>query len=309
MLIILLGNTVFDKIYFSIKLLASVHKHSCKAMDWFFVTFISYLKLRDDRSLNVLQIGQIEYELARISSLEVRKRKHGVKYGSTIMLEQRTTLAGLLKSLLAEKSEREAQLSGWLTRIQDMRTSDMNEEEFWLVQYQRLLTIKPAGLAEAEEQLEPQVRAVLRAANALDLIPVFAQNSVTFSSLLNMAEEDASVMGIGPATYRSIQRALQNHLAASKVGNQEPSAPVEEDLPHAPSAPALLSPDEAPEGASAPPIDGQFKEAECVVCMNSGCEVVFLPCGHVCVCTQCCTPLAICPMCRAPIISKILLNY
>lgn len=268
---------------------------------------ITSRKLHGLRTFHILQIGQIEYELARLSSLEVRKKKHGVQYGSTTMLEQRTTLAGLLKSLLAEMSEREAQLTTWLARIQDMRTSDMNEEEFWLVQYQRLLSMKPAGLAEAEEQLEPQVRMVLRAASALDLIPVFAHNSVTFARLLDMTEEEASVMGIGPATYRSIQRALQNHLATSKLGAQEPSAPLEEELPYAPSAPALLSPGEA-EG-SAPPLENQFTEAECVVCLNSRCEVVFLPCGHVCVCAKCCSPLAICPMCRGPIISKILLNY
>ncbi|KAK3894225.1 hypothetical protein Pcinc_001987 [Petrolisthes cinctipes] len=262
---------------------------------------------------NILrQIGQIEYELARLSWLEVRKHKFGVKYGSTTMLEQRATLADLLKSLLSEKSKREAELSGWLSRMQDMRSSDMDEEEFWLIQYQRLLSMKPAGLAEAEAQLEPQVRAVLKAANALDLTPVFAHNSVTFSRLIDLTEEEAATMSIGPATYRSLQRALQNILASTKVGDHAPSAPCEKDMPYAPSAPS----DDAPsapvlltEGASAPPIEEQFIESECVVCLNAGCEVVFLPCGHVCVCSKCCTSLVICPLCRAPLISKILLTY
>ncbi|KAG7154472.1 E3 ubiquitin-protein ligase LRSAM1-like, partial [Homarus americanus] len=232
---------------------------------------------------NILrQIGQIEFELARLSSLEVRKKKHGIKYGSTTMLEQRATLVGLLKSLLMEKSQREEQLNAWLAQLQDSRTPDIAEEEFWLVQYQRLLTMKPAGLAEAEEQLEPQVREVLKAANALDLTPVFAHNSITFSRLMNMTEEEAAVMDIGPATYRSLQRALQNHLAASKLGEQMPSAPCEEDLPYSPSAPPALSGSEvlptAPileggeEGASAPPLDKQFVEAECVVCLNASCQ-------------------------------------
>lgn len=278
------------------------------------------LLLKCDLKRNTIlrQIGQIEYELARLSSLEVRKRKHGIKYGSTTMLEQRVTLAGLLKSLLMEKNEREAQLSLWLAQLQEMRSSDVSEEEFWLIQYQRLLSMKPAGLAEAEEQLEPQVQAVLKAANALDLTPVFAHNSVTFSRLMDLSEEEASVMGIGPATYRSLQRALQNHLAMSKLGDQKPSAPSEEDLPLPPSAPEMAGGDVSPSapvcvdddrGPSAPPLERQFVEAECVVCLSTGCEVVFLPCGHVCVCAKCCTTLAICPMCRSPVISKILLNY
>ncbi|XP_045622756.1 E3 ubiquitin-protein ligase LRSAM1 [Procambarus clarkii] len=278
------------------------------------------LLLKSDLQRNNIlrQIGQIEYELYRLSSMEVRKRKHGIKYGSSTMLEQRATLVDLLKSLLMEKSEREAQLMAWIAQLEESRTSDVAEEEFWLVQYQRLLSMKPAGLAEAEAQLEPKVREILSAANAMDLSPVFAQYSVTFSALMDMTEEDASGMGIGPATYRSLQRALQNHLAASKLENQTPSAPVEEDLPFAPSAPEMADEKEAPsapveEGgetaATAPPVEGQFVEAECVICLNSICEVVFLPCGHVCACAKCCTPLLICPMCRSPIINKILLTY
>ncbi|XP_047475347.1 E3 ubiquitin-protein ligase LRSAM1-like [Penaeus chinensis] len=278
------------------------------------------LLLKSDLKRNNIlrQIGQVEYELARLSSLEVRKKKFGVKYGSNTMLDQRATLAGLLKSLLSEKKERENQLIEWFGRVGDMRSSDTNEDDFWLVQYQRLLAMKPAGLAEAEEQLEPKVRAVLQGAHAADLIPVFARHKITYADLLNMTEEDAAAMGIGPATYHSLQRALQIHLAASKLGPQKPSAPSEEDMPYEPSAPEVESDEDAPsapaledlgEGASAPPLEDQYVEAECVICLDSGCEVVFLPCGHVCACSKCCTTIAVCPMCRSPVISKILLTY
>nr|XP_027222016.1 E3 ubiquitin-protein ligase LRSAM1-like [Penaeus vannamei] len=171
-----------------------------------------------------------------------------------------------------------------------MRSSDTNEDDFWLVQYQRLLAMKPAGLAEAEEQLEPKVRAVLQG----------LMLQISFQSLPCAA------------------RALQIHLAASKLGPQKPSAPSEEDMPCEPSAPDMESDEDAPsapaledlgEGASAPPLEDQYVEAECVICLDSGCEVVFLPCGHVCACSKCCTTLAVCPMCRSPVISKILLTY
>lgn len=235
------------------------------------------------------------------------------------MLEQRVTLVGLLKCLLKEKSEREAQLTAWLAQLQDMRTGGQEEEEeFWLVQYQRLLTMKPVGLAEAEAKLEPGVQAVLQAANALDLTPVFAHNNVTFARLVDMTEEEAATMDIGPTTYRSLQRALQNYLYTSKIGDHTPSAPSEEAYPYSPSAPELEGAKAAPsapflegeEGApSAPPIDQQFVESECVVCLNAGCEVIYLPCGHVCVCSKCSASLVNCPLCRSPIISRILLTY
>ena len=268
------------------------------------------------------QIGQIEFELARLSSMEVRKNKHGIKYGSSTMLDQRVTLVDLLKCLMKEKSEREAQLMAWLAQLQDMRSdSEEVEEQFWLVQYQRLLAMKPVGLAEAEAKLEPGVQAVLKAANALDLTPVFAHNAITFSGLVDMTEEDAATMDIGPATYRSLQRALQNYLYASKIGDHSPSAPSEEDFPHSPSAPSALEvagaeavPSapllEGQEGMpTAPPIEQQFVESECVVCLNARCEVIYLPCGHVCVCSKCSSPLGQCPLCRSPIISRILLTY
>lgn len=269
---------------------------------------------------NILrQIGQIEYELARLSSLEVRKKKHGIKYGSSTMLDQRITLVGLLKCLMKEKSEREAQLTAWLAQLQDMRTGSQEEEdEFWLVQYQRLLAMKPVGLAEAEAKLEPGVQAVLKGANALDLTPVFAHNSITFARLVDMTEEDAAKMDIGPATFRSLQRALQNYLNDSKIGDHTPSAPCEEADPYSPSAPTLEGAKATPsapllegeQGAvSAPPLDQQFLESECVVCLDAGCEVLYLPCGHVCVCSRCSTSLESCPLCRAPILSRILLTY
>lgn len=232
------------------------------------------------------------------------------------MLDQRVTLVGLLKCLMKEKSEREAQLTAWLAQLQDMRTGSQDEEEFWLVQYQRLLAMKPVGLAEAEAKLEPGVQAVLKGANALDLTPVFAHNSITFARLVDMTEEDAATLDIGPATYRSLQRALQNYLYASKIGDHTPSAPCEEAEAHSPSIPELEGASAAPSaplleeenGApSAPP--QQFVESECVVCLDSGCEVIYLPCGHVCVCSKCSASVANCPLCRAPILSRILLTY
>ncbi|KAK7080782.1 E3 ubiquitin-protein ligase lrsam1 [Halocaridina rubra] len=230
------------------------------------------LLLKNDlKRCNILrQIGQVEYELARLSSLEVRKRKYDVKYGSNTMLDQRATLAGLLKSLLMEKSEREAELNTWFGNMSERRSSDCSDEEFWLIQYQRLLSMKPAGLAEAEEQLDSRVRDILRDANAVDLIPVFARHSITYCQLLDMTEEEAERMGIGSATYHSLQRALQNHLEKAKLESPEASAPPEGDLPYdqeadaggvAASAPVLEDDETEP---TAPP----FVESECVVGVN-----------------------------------------
>ncbi|CAL4060276.1 unnamed protein product, partial [Meganyctiphanes norvegica] len=257
---------------------------------------------------NILrQISQVEYELARLSWLEVRKRKHSVQYGSTTMLEQRSTLAGLLRSLLKQKDDRESELTDWFTQVKEMQPDEEDAQDFWLIQYQRLLSMKPSGLAEAEQKLDPEVLAILQIANALELAPVFARHEINKQRLLDMTIEEAEELGIGGATYQSLQRALQKQILGAKLGEgpSVPSAPPEEDLPSAPS----LQEFEDSSNPSAPPAEGQFIEAECVVCLTNLCDVVFLPCGHVCTCSNCCAPLALCPMCRSEVTNKIALAW
>ena len=273
-----------------------------------------------------MQINQVEQELVRLSSLELRKKLMSMHYGSTTMLDQRKTLVGLLKSLLSQKSEREQQLETWLDQMEDIQKGGKEAADYWLVQYQRLLDVKPAGLAEAEDQLESDVIAVLEAARTLDVIPIFARYEITFYKLLEMTKENFAEIGIGLATYNTIQRALQHHLASKKLGDsageeRSPSAPPEEydecqsaekEVPEeeqarAPSAPSLLEEyeDRSP---SAPNMGALYMESECVVCLEKASAIILIPCGHVCVCYNCSLPLTECPMCRTGIYDKIVLG-
>ena len=217
------------------------------------------------------------------------------------MLEQRKTLAELLHSLLDEKQDREDELEKYLLSVRDCRESERSNEDFWLIQYQRLLAMKPAGLVEAEQQLDNKVVEILELANAFDMIPIFARNQITYQQLLEYNEDDFKAIGVGSASYQGLQRAMIQYLAQSKLQPGIPSAPEVDNLPNVPSAPALEEP-----GPSAPPVDEQFTEYECVICMSEPCTVVFLPCGHACACVSCCGTLATCPMCRGEILKKIL---
>eukprot|EP00092_Neocalanus_flemingeri_P026435 GFUD01028656.1.p1 GENE.GFUD01028656.1~~GFUD01028656.1.p1 ORF type:complete len:116 (-),score=34.37 GFUD01028656.1:226-573(-) len=45
-----------------------------------------------------------------------------------------------------------------------------------------------------------------------------------------------------------------------------------------------------------------LKEARnCKICMEREASIVFLPCGHLCCCTNCAPALQICAVCRSPI--------
>lgn len=261
------------------------------------------------------QINQVEQELVRLSSLELRKKLLSVEYGSTTMLHQRKTLVGLLRSLLSQKSERERQLEDWLDKMEDIHDGGGEAADYWLLQYQRLMDAKPAGLINAEEMLEPSVVAVLEAARAMDIMPLFARHNVTFSRLMEMGEEESAEMGLGPVTYNSIQRALQHYLASTKLVDtcaegRVPSAPLsdpDDGMCRGASAPPLT--EDGERVPSAPPMTTQpFVEAECVVCLERASCVVLLPCGHVCACLHCSQPLTCCPMCRADVTAKIMLG-
>lgn len=255
------------------------------------------------------QIALVEYELTRLSSLELRKKRCGIQYGSTTMLDQRKTLVQLLKSLWKAKKSRDNELEAWVEELSKHKNSDMTSEDFWLLQYQHLMMMKPPGIAEAETDLDPRVHRVLSMASALDLLPLFAKHKITFAALIDMSEIDFELMDIGSATYHSVQRAIHSYLLETKLGSQSsfdectPSAPEFDNEEVAATASLPLD-----DKATAPPLEAQFVETECVVCLNSDCHVLFMPCGHVCVCSLCCQSLATCPLCRCNITDKCFIN-
>ena len=241
----------------------------------------------------------------RLSSLDLRKKMCGVKDDSSTLTDQRKTLVELLSSLFKAKEQRDRELDTVVSQLAGRKCKDA--EDFWLLQYQSLMNMKPTVLADAENNLDPQVKEILTLANALYLMPVFAKNDITYHKMLQMSEADYSELSIGAATYQSIQRAFHNYLAAAKLSSTaEPSAPEEEIEA---SAPPIEGASSMPEDeASAPPLEESFFEPECVICMSKDCKVLFIPCGHICVCIDCCTNVDSCPLCRAVIVNKFCIH-
>jgi len=65
-------------------------------------------------------------------------------------------------------------------------------------------------------------------------------------------------------------------------------------------------------GITSPPVGTTFlklhEQTECVICMETVPDVIFLPCGHVCGCQACAEPLAECPLCRQDIAAKLVVG-
>ncbi|NXD27911.1 LRSM1 ligase, partial [Spelaeornis formosus] len=90
------------------------------------------------------QIKLIETELLQLTQLELKRQELDTEMLQEAVTEQRQALGCLLQQLLKEKKEREEELKQILLEME--AKSETKQENYWLIQYQRLLNQKPLSL-------------------------------------------------------------------------------------------------------------------------------------------------------------------
>ncbi|XP_062361534.1 E3 ubiquitin-protein ligase LRSAM1 isoform X2 [Cinclus cinclus] len=249
------------------------------------------------------QIKLIETELLQLTELELKRQELDTETLQEVVMEQRRALSSLLQQLLKEKKQREEELQQILLEME--AKSETKQENYWLIQYQRLLNQKPLSLKLQEKGLEQQLVTLLLELSADQYVPVFAHHRISLEILGTMSTSDLEKLGVTEAgLQRAILRRAQEILAVATTipemrraehtegpAAPEPSAPLEE--PPSPAAP------------TAPALQRDEKKSECVVCMEQEPQMIFLPCGHVCCCQGCCERLHSCPLCRQDIAQRI----
>ncbi|XP_047910432.2 E3 ubiquitin-protein ligase LRSAM1 isoform X1 [Anser cygnoides] len=252
------------------------------------------------------QIKLIETELLQLTQLELKRQELDTETLQGVIMEQRQALGYLLQQLLKEKKQREEELQQILLEME--AKSETKQENYWLIQYQRLLNQKPLSLKLQEEGLEKQLVNLLIELSAEQYVPVFAHHRISLQVLSTMTASDLEKVGVTETgLQRAILRRAQDILAVAKTipellktvdaevpAAPEPSAPEEE-------APSTVAP-------TAPPLRWDEK-SECVVCMEQEAQTVFLPCGHVCCCQTCGKQLRACPLCRKDITQHVRIFY
>ncbi|XP_028317969.1 E3 ubiquitin-protein ligase LRSAM1 isoform X2 [Gouania willdenowi] len=262
------------------------------------------LQLQKDSVHNHIrkQITRIETELMQLTKLEVKRRSLDSENLQNVLAEQRVALSDLLQQLLKQKEQREQELRQVLAELE--RKSESSQQNYWMIQYQRLLDAKPLSLRMQEAGLEKDLVNKLCKLSAQHYLPVLAHHRVTIEALCHMTAADLKKVGV---TEVGIQKALLNWAqerlpAACKAPPQDEEAEVQTPSapPCHPSPSPPLTPG-SPVTPSAPsPVEGPGS-SECVVCMETGAQVIFLPCGHVCCCQLCSGALQTCPLCRGNI--------
>lgn len=267
------------------------------------------------------QIKLIEGELLQLTRLEVKRRNLDAENLQEVLVEQRTALSDLLQQLLKQRDQREQELRQVLVEME--QKSESNQQNYWMIQYQRLLDAKPLSLRMQEAGVEKELVNLLCKLSAQHYLPILAHNRVTAEALRHMNSSDLKKLGINEI---GIQKALLNWArnqqpegAYKSVQQDEeeevvPSAPTPSSPPSFPSTSTIHMPSPpltpgTPVTPSAPsPVEGSGS-SECVVCMEKGSQVIFLPCGHVCCCQLCSEALQNCPLCRGSISQRVRLYH
>ncbi|XP_058550034.1 E3 ubiquitin-protein ligase LRSAM1 isoform X1 [Neofelis nebulosa] len=249
------------------------------------------------------QIKLIETELLQLTQLEVKRKSLDTEALQEMISEQRWALSSLLQQLLKEKTQREEELREILTELE--AKSETRQENYWLIQYQRLLNQKPLSLKLQEEGMERQLAALLVDLSAEHYLPIFAHHRISLETLSRMSPGDLAKVGVSEAgLQQEILRRVRELLGAARI-QPEPLNPPKGEVPGAMEVPT--APEELPESVSpsAPPAELEVPTSECVVCLEQEAQMIFLNCGHVCCCQQCCQPLRTCPLCRQEIVQRL----
>jgi len=279
--------------------------------------FSSLFVQQDVRHKEICErVEQIQSELASLTMVEMTKKDLKMEFERDTMAEKREMLTKMLLQLMDQKTERAKELQSRLQEMEEHRNEET--ENYWLIQYQKLLDAKPKHLTQMEDKVEPLLKEVLMEAGAEEYVPVFALKRVTLKQLSYMKDKELSEMGVHNTYLR--QKILMcaerraNAIDASLGGGGAPSAPpataaqVDYDPPSAPPASKLADSGNRPTAPSAPPPVETFQSTECVICLEQKCDIIFLPCGHVCVCNRCEADVVDCPLCRARVAQKVRLR-
>ncbi|KAM9064918.1 E3 ubiquitin-protein ligase LRSAM1 isoform X1 [Sarcophilus harrisii] len=245
------------------------------------------------------QIKLIETELLQLTQLELKRKTLDTESLQEMISEQRQALSSLLQQLLKEKSQREEELQGILLEME--AKNETTQENYWLIQYQRLLNQKPLSLKLQEEGLEQQLVTLLRELAAEHYLPIFAHHRVSLDMLSHMSPNDLANMGISETGLQhALIRRAQALLDVAKTLPELLQSVEDEGL----EAPGPATVEEPPEAVTptAPPAQLDVQASECVVCLEREAQMIFLNCGHVCCCQICCQPLRTCPLCRQNIV-------
>uniref|UniRef100_A0A023EWL2 Putative e3 ubiquitin-protein ligase lrsam1 n=1 Tax=Triatoma infestans TaxID=30076 RepID=A0A023EWL2_TRIIF len=248
--------------------------------------FARLLERNDMQSARLrAELSIIERQLEQLTRVELKTNKLNIEQLQCDLGLRRRQLTELLMTVLSEQEERKKQLLLRLRKMEEIwfnseSTEEEQKRDYWLMQYQKLLDCQ----VYLDQKLVEQM-VLMGVHNHLPVLLDKDLHTITVDSLFEAGVESEEERVF-------ICKAVKSYLDTLKVA---PSAP--------PESPVTINAPTTSVVPSAPELTEQ--EHECVVCMQYQCEMVYIPCGHLCCCKHCSVQLDNCPLCRTEIQQKI----
>lgn len=240
------------------------------------------------------QISMLQDELTKLTLTELEKKDERQDAERAALESRREALTGLMVQLVSEQQKREDELMKRLVEMEHKRETDI--EDYWLIQYQRLLESKPDTLLA--KQCDGVISDILAEAEAQDYASHFARHRITWEMLKTMTDQELKELGIHELGVRkAIMNVVQERLRFDSKAKEKESKIENPEVP-VPQPPSSNTP-------VAPIVEHRDMTTECVICMDQRSDVVLLNCGHVCCCFNCSSSITSCPMCRNPVVQRI----
>lgn len=199
--------------------------------------------------------------------------------------------------LLEQQKQRKQELFDTLQQMEAQKETE--QQDFWLLQYQKLLDSSPAELSFKASSIDPLLGYHFLVNGVVHCIPFLSK--LWQSNVLDIADlTDADFIEAGIKSASDREKILLSIREFIEQQNK-PKKLVEVPVEMAEEARPIAT---APEITPSQSVD---LVSECVICMDHSSKIIFLPCGHLCCCFECGSveSIELCPMCRATIERRI----
>lgn len=241
------------------------------------------------------QIAIVQNQLSNLTALELQNKKMYLNNHINEIAKRRMVLSELLADIFERQQAYQQQLIEHLRDVKN-RQSFKNKNEYWLLQYQRLLNSSYGYLSEAVQSVNPLLVSELALIGLSHYAPLLStlkcQSVEDFSKI---SDKDLKNAGVESRKDRfAILNEIHQYMKVRISSEMLPTAPSLDKIEvlstcESPTAPSLHELEASVSSLS------EVLQNECVICMERQSHVVFLPCGHSCTCSYCSVSIKMCP--------------
>ncbi|XP_055917741.1 E3 ubiquitin-protein ligase LRSAM1-like [Eupeodes corollae] len=271
---------------------------------------IGLMAQNDARSWGLVeQLRIVEVQLASMTQLEIERKKYFNTEQINELSDKRMRLTYILTDLLDQQESRRAKLCDTMKSMEAQKSNE--QQDYWLLQYQRLLDSRPIEFTSKAANIDPLLGYNFLVNGVIHCLPFLQKLLLNYDLFLEkISHQDLEEAGIQDVRERrlilqSIEDYIRDSYVAGCSGDREASAPPAEEGEEAVESDNIPSTSKAKVREYSTESDATANASECVICMEENVRIIFLPCGHMCCCLTCQLKVAICPMCRAEIERKV----